>query len=237
MTGPGPNRGPIAGGSVWPLTSPQPAAPQGRARRFEALKPVPTNIIALPVQPRPGQPPVPPGPVRTGAGPVSELGRHPARPPPTESFRMSVELDATDQLEAVNPLAIASGLHPTLAALELLLYRRPPTSSSGRSSRRSAPRASRPRTRRSCCWSGPAAGDPGQDRDDAAITGGGIRPAPQSDPRQGRPRDAHAHRARAANGGRPFITLASSTRSPRRCSRARPRSPSVRQIGGSLKLF
>src|SRR5262249_22362295 len=42
--------------------------------------------------------------------------------PPTESFRMSVELDATDQLEAVDPLAIASGLHPTLAALELLLY-------------------------------------------------------------------------------------------------------------------
>ena len=35
---------------------------------------------------------------------------------------MSVELDATDQLEAVNPLAVASGLHPTLAALELLLY-------------------------------------------------------------------------------------------------------------------
>ena len=35
---------------------------------------------------------------------------------------MAVELDATDQLEASNPLAVASGLHPTLAALELLLY-------------------------------------------------------------------------------------------------------------------
>jgi hypothetical protein len=35
---------------------------------------------------------------------------------------MAVELDATDQLESVNPLAVASGLHATLAALELLLY-------------------------------------------------------------------------------------------------------------------
>jgi hypothetical protein len=35
---------------------------------------------------------------------------------------MSVELDATDQLEEVNPLAVAAGLYPTLSALELLLY-------------------------------------------------------------------------------------------------------------------
>jgi hypothetical protein len=35
---------------------------------------------------------------------------------------MTVELDAADQLEESNPLAQASGIHPTLAALELLLY-------------------------------------------------------------------------------------------------------------------
>src|SRR5436190_15927733 len=35
---------------------------------------------------------------------------------------MTVELDATDQLEEGNELAVATGLHSTLAALELLLY-------------------------------------------------------------------------------------------------------------------
>src|SRR5260370_6427896 len=42
--------------------------------------------------------------------------------PPVESLQVSVDLDAADQLETKNPLAIATGLHPTLAALELLLY-------------------------------------------------------------------------------------------------------------------
>jgi hypothetical protein len=42
--------------------------------------------------------------------------------PPVESFTLSVELDAADQLEAANPIAIATGVHPALAALELLLY-------------------------------------------------------------------------------------------------------------------
>jgi len=42
--------------------------------------------------------------------------------PPVESFSITVELDAADQLEEANPIAVATGLHPTLAALELLLY-------------------------------------------------------------------------------------------------------------------
>ena len=42
--------------------------------------------------------------------------------PPVESFSLSVELDAVDQLETANPIAVASGVHPALAALELLLY-------------------------------------------------------------------------------------------------------------------
>jgi hypothetical protein len=33
-----------------------------------------------------------------------------------------VEIDATDQLEEANPLAVASGITPTLAALEMMLY-------------------------------------------------------------------------------------------------------------------
>jgi hypothetical protein len=42
--------------------------------------------------------------------------------PPKESITLSIEIDATDQLEQANPVAVASGIHPTLAALEMLLY-------------------------------------------------------------------------------------------------------------------
>ena len=41
---------------------------------------------------------------------------------PKETITLSVEIDATDQLEQGNPLAATTGLHPTLAALELMLY-------------------------------------------------------------------------------------------------------------------
>jgi len=42
--------------------------------------------------------------------------------PPKETITVSIEIDATDQLEQANPLAVASGIHSTLAALEMLLY-------------------------------------------------------------------------------------------------------------------
>src|SRR6267378_4566128 len=42
--------------------------------------------------------------------------------PPKETITLSIEIDATDQLEQANPLAVLSGIHPTLAALEMLLY-------------------------------------------------------------------------------------------------------------------
>jgi len=42
--------------------------------------------------------------------------------PPSESISISIEIDATDQLEQADPLAVLSGVHPTLAALEVLLY-------------------------------------------------------------------------------------------------------------------
>jgi hypothetical protein len=41
---------------------------------------------------------------------------------PKETITLSVEIDATDQLEQANPLAIATGIYPTLAALEVMLY-------------------------------------------------------------------------------------------------------------------
>jgi len=42
--------------------------------------------------------------------------------PPKETITLSVEMDAADQLERVDPLAVISGLAPALAALELMLY-------------------------------------------------------------------------------------------------------------------
>ncbi len=42
--------------------------------------------------------------------------------PPRESITLKIELDAADQLEKENKIAGMLGLHPTLAALELLLY-------------------------------------------------------------------------------------------------------------------
>lgn len=41
---------------------------------------------------------------------------------PKETITLSIEIDATDQLEQANPLALASGIYPTLAALEIMLY-------------------------------------------------------------------------------------------------------------------
>lgn len=42
--------------------------------------------------------------------------------PPMESIRVDVDIDATDQLERADGLAAATGIHSTLASLEMLLY-------------------------------------------------------------------------------------------------------------------
>jgi hypothetical protein len=43
---------------------------------------------------------------------------------PVESFNLTIELDAADQLDepSIHPAAVRLGIHPALAALELLLY-------------------------------------------------------------------------------------------------------------------
>ena len=89
---------------------------------FETAIPVPTNLIVFQYNPetvtRSFQPVG-----STGGDPSAGAGDTQHVPlPPLESFQMKVELDAADQLEASNPLAVGVGLHPTLAALELLLY-------------------------------------------------------------------------------------------------------------------
>lgn len=42
--------------------------------------------------------------------------------PPKETITLALELDATDQLADANPLAVTTGITPTLAALEMMLY-------------------------------------------------------------------------------------------------------------------
>lgn len=42
--------------------------------------------------------------------------------PPVETIKLDAEIDVTDQLEAGDAQAIALGLHPQLAALELMVY-------------------------------------------------------------------------------------------------------------------
>jgi hypothetical protein len=88
---------------------------------FETALPVPTSLIVFQYNPdamtRSFQPLAGGGDPGRGAGDTQHVLL-----PPIETFQMTVELDAADQLEASNPLARAAGLHPTLAALELLLY-------------------------------------------------------------------------------------------------------------------
>lgn len=42
--------------------------------------------------------------------------------PPTETIKLDVEIDATDQLELANKTATEFGIHPQLAALETIIY-------------------------------------------------------------------------------------------------------------------
>jgi hypothetical protein len=86
---------------------------------FETPVPIPTNVIAFQYNPdsvtRSFRQQVPePDPSRFGGS--QELL------PPTESLQLTVELDAADQLEDSNPIAVATGIHPALAAIELLVY-------------------------------------------------------------------------------------------------------------------
>ncbi|MBP5974996.1 hypothetical protein HW132_20210 [Brasilonema sp. CT11] len=42
--------------------------------------------------------------------------------PPIETIQLEAEIDATDQLEAKNPIALTTGIYPQLAALETIIY-------------------------------------------------------------------------------------------------------------------
>ena len=89
---------------------------------FETAAPIPTNVIAFQYNP---------DSVTRSLQQQHELSARDARfnsgdtrfvLPPMETLGLSVELDAADQLERADTLAVTTGLHPTLAALELLMY-------------------------------------------------------------------------------------------------------------------
>jgi hypothetical protein len=99
---------------------------------FETPIPVPTNIIVFQYNPETM--------TRTLSQPAggSQTGGHGSANPcstagdsrnnlllPSEAYQLAVELDAADQLETSDPVTLAVGLHPALAALELMMYPRP----------------------------------------------------------------------------------------------------------------
>jgi hypothetical protein len=97
---------------------------------FGAPIPVPTNIILFQYNPETMTRKIEQqaGGDQTGAGgvPVNPcLNAGDTRnslQPPVESYSLSVELDAADQIAEGDGVTLALGLHPALAALELLLY-------------------------------------------------------------------------------------------------------------------
>ncbi len=96
---------------------------------FEAPIPVPTNIIIFQYNPETMTRKIsqPAGGSQAGGGgsanPCTTAGdTRNNLLLPTESYQLSVELDAADQMEINDPVTNAVGLHPALAALEMLLY-------------------------------------------------------------------------------------------------------------------
>jgi hypothetical protein len=96
---------------------------------FEAPIPVPTNLIVFQYNPETMTRKLsqPAGGAQVGGGgsasPCNTAGdTRNTLLMPVENYSLAVELDATDQMEINDPVTSAVGLHPALAALELLLY-------------------------------------------------------------------------------------------------------------------
>jgi hypothetical protein len=107
------------------VTSAFPGSPRllkGALVVFETIAPIPTNLIAFQYNPDQVARTFEAQQRASGSDPRRNAGDTQNILPPTENLRLTVELDAADQLEQANPIAIATGLHPTLAALELLLH-------------------------------------------------------------------------------------------------------------------
>ena len=96
---------------------------------FETPIPVPTNVIIFQYNPETMTRKIsqPAGGAQAGGGgsanPCSTAGdTRNTLLLPVENYQLSVELDAADQMEVDDTITRGVGLHPALAALELLLY-------------------------------------------------------------------------------------------------------------------
>jgi hypothetical protein len=89
---------------------------------FESSVPVPTNVIVFQYNPDAVTRSLRAEDADEGAAPWLRAGDTQNVLPPVERLTMTIELDATDELERGGSLAVTTGLHPALAALELLLY-------------------------------------------------------------------------------------------------------------------
>lgn len=78
------------------------------------------RIIALQYNPDTLSRSLQPQAVELGESNRSEAFR--LKGPPVETIKLEAELDATDQLEVADRVAVEVGLHPQLAALESLVY-------------------------------------------------------------------------------------------------------------------
>jgi Contractile injection system tube protein len=89
---------------------------------FESSLPVPTNVIVFQYNPDSVTRNLRTENGDEGAAPWMRSGDTQNVLPPVERLSMTIELDATDELERGADLAVTTGVHPALAALELLLY-------------------------------------------------------------------------------------------------------------------
>jgi hypothetical protein len=90
---------------------------------FGAPIPVPTNIIIFQYNPETMTRKIAfPNAGQDGNSCLNSGDTPNVNQPPTEAYSLTVELDATDQIEDADTVTLAVGLHPALAALELLLY-------------------------------------------------------------------------------------------------------------------
>jgi hypothetical protein len=91
---------------------------------FGAPIPVPTNIIIFQYNPETMTRKIefPNGKQSGGNSCLNSGDTRNVTQPPIESYSVTVELDAADQIEESDSVTLAVGLHPALAALELLLY-------------------------------------------------------------------------------------------------------------------
>jgi hypothetical protein len=96
---------------------------------FEAPIPVPTNVIVFQYNPETMTRKIsqPAGGAQAGGGgsanPCSTAGdTRNTLLLPVEHYQLSIDLDASDQMEVDDKITRAVGLHPALAALELMLY-------------------------------------------------------------------------------------------------------------------